>query len=172
MAVCAFSTRESRESLPSCRAADRLAERVGEILKICWSKPTHFWVGLRWFVHLQGTPYDNSGKISLMCLKMARSSGPKSSKFVGELLVFSRVGQKPTRSASLAAELTIQIELTRGMIQRPLTNARTHDATPPSSTTTSKQSNQQTLPNDRSLFGISLPSTEKIPFANRNNEIH
>ena len=83
----------------------RLAERVGEILKICWSKPTHFWVGFVGFVHLQGTPYDNSGKISLMCLKMARSRGPKSSKFVGELLVFSRVGQIPTRSASLTIVL-------------------------------------------------------------------
>ena len=83
-----------------------------------------------------------------------------------------RVGGLRVFDAREPAELTIQIELTRGMIQRPLTNARTHDATPPSSTTTSKQPNQQTLPNDRSLFGISLPSTEKIPFANRNNEIH
>ena len=89
-------------------------------------------------------------------------------------------GWRFARFSSLAElqrrEPTIQIELTRGIIQRPLhvTNARTHahDATPPSSTTTaSKQPNQQTLPNDRSLFGISLPSTEKIPFANRNNEI-
>ena len=79
----------------------RLAERLGKIVKIRGSKPTLFWVGSRGFVHLQGTPYDNSGKISLMCLKMARSRGPKSSKFVGELWVFSRMGQKPNRSASL-----------------------------------------------------------------------
>ena len=36
-----------------------------------------------------------------MCLKMARSRGPKSSKLVGEMWVFSRISQKPNRSEGL-----------------------------------------------------------------------
>ena len=100
--ACAWFFARLVESF-SLRISSRLAERVGKILKICGSIPTLFWVGLRGFVHLQGTPYDNSGNISLMCLKMARSRGPKSSKFVGELWIFSRMGQKPIRSASLAS---------------------------------------------------------------------
>ena len=42
-----------------------------------------------------------------MCLKMARSRGPKSSKLVGEMWVFSRISQKPNRSECLAAVAVI-----------------------------------------------------------------